>query len=90
MIPISIIWYYNLNISLNIKDLVQSDKYEIEKSMMCQDHGIPKLFWVELEEEWIEKGEHGRQGREAEGKERGETIVGMLKNQWSLIFYFFM
>lgn len=53
MIPISIIWYYNLNISLNIKDLVQSDKYEIEKSMMCQDHGIPKLFWVELEEEWI-------------------------------------
>lgn len=35
MIPISIVWYYNLNISLNIKDLVQSDKYEIEKSVMC-------------------------------------------------------
>lgn len=89
MTPMSIIWYYNLNISLNIKDLVQSEKYETEKCMMCQNHEIPTTFWVELEEEWMGMGEHGRQGMETEGKEGGETIVSMLKNKWSLIFYLF-
>lgn len=89
MTPMSIIWYYNLNISSNIKDLLQSEKYETEKSKMCQDHEILTRFWVELEEEWMGTGEHGRQGMEAEGKEGGETIVSILKNKWSLIYLFF-